>query len=323
MTESSRNDEIDLLDLFRRIGRGISRFFINLWKALVYTIIFLLKNWLPLLSSVIAGIALSYLLKYTLGPTFRSEIILRTNVATSNEMAEYINRLYYWSREKNLNALSAALATGAEDASKIKEIRAFYLIDQNNDGIPDFTDFNGIYNPQDTTLKLVTDRIAVQVKTSDNNLFPVVKNGLLAYINSDSLLQRRNRVRLQQYKELFGRIDYDISQLDSLQKVKYFEETRNRMPASGGQIVFLQEQKTQLLYDDIYNLYSRKQNLENQQIIYNDIVTVIKDFTVPEKPVTRMLYYGIYIIPGFFIITIILLLLKRFSNSVKDYYNKV
>lgn len=323
MTDQIKNDEIDLLDLFRRMGRGIANFFKAIWKGLLYSILFLIKNWLPLLISVIAGVAVSYLLKYSLGPTYRSEMILRTNAAPSSEMVDYMNRLHLWTLEKNYTALSEALSVDRNEVTKLKDVKAVFMLDLNKDDIPEMADYKGVYNPKDTTVSLMTDQMAVMVETADNKLFPLIKEGLLRYVNSDSLLQRRNRVRLQQYKEIFGRIDYDISQLDSLQKVKYFEETRNRMPAVSGQIVFLQEQKTQLLHDDIYNLYTRKQSYESQQILYNDIVTVLKDFTIPDKPVTRMLFYGIYIIPASVIIAIIILLIRRFGNSLKDIYNRV
>jgi len=323
MTDQIKNDEIDLLDLFRRMGRGITNFFKAIWKGLLYSLIFLLKNWLPLLISIIAGVALSYLLKYTLGPTYRSELILRTNAASSSEMVGYMNRLHLWTLEKNYTALSEALSVDINEISKLKDVKAVFMIDLNKDDIPEMADYKGVYNPKDTTVALITDQIAVRVETADNKLFPLIKEGLLRYVNSDSLLQRRNRVRLQHYREISGRIDYDISQLDSLQKVKYFEETRNRMPAAGGQIVFLQEQKTQLLYEDIYNLYTRKQSYESQQVLYNDIVTVLKDFAIPDKPVTRMLYYGIYVIPASVIIALIILLIRRFGRSLKDIYQSI
>ena len=48
-------------------------------------------------------------------------------------------------------------------------------------------------------------------------------------------------------------------------------------------MIFLQEQKTQLVYTEIYSLYYQKQKLEGERDLYNDIVTVLSDFSVPAK----------------------------------------
>ena len=91
---------------------------------------------------------------------------------------------------------------------------------------------------------IMRDRFDVRVRIKSSQELITLRNGLLYYINSDSLFQHRNRVRLRQYRELLARYSYDIEQLDSLQKVKYFEETRSRRPPEGGQMIFLQEQAT-------------------------------------------------------------------------------
>ena len=90
------------------------------------------------------------------------------------------------------------------------------------------------------------------------------------------------------------------------------------LPEKNGQMIFLQEQKTQLIYEDIYKLYTRKQTLEQQKDIYPDIITLISDFTLPTLPYTRMLYYGKVIIPLAFGLTITLLILMANRKKIKD-----
>ena len=57
-----RDDEIDLLDLFRRMGRTLSRWGHAMGRALLISLVFMLKRWLPLGLSIAAGIGVSYLL---------------------------------------------------------------------------------------------------------------------------------------------------------------------------------------------------------------------------------------------------------------------
>src|SRR5450759_792191 len=75
-----RDDEIDLLDLFRRMGRTLNRWGKALGRAFLISIVFLLKRWLPLGLSIVAGIGLSYLLRTTSASSYTSDIVFRNNL---------------------------------------------------------------------------------------------------------------------------------------------------------------------------------------------------------------------------------------------------
>jgi hypothetical protein len=64
-TKNVRDDEIDLLDLFRRIGRSLANLGNSIGKGILITIVFLLRNWLPLGLSIALGIGASYFSKTT------------------------------------------------------------------------------------------------------------------------------------------------------------------------------------------------------------------------------------------------------------------
>ena len=49
-----RDDEIDLLDLFRRLGNTLNQWVNALGKAFLISVVFLLKRWLPLGLSIVA-----------------------------------------------------------------------------------------------------------------------------------------------------------------------------------------------------------------------------------------------------------------------------
>jgi hypothetical protein len=215
------------------------------------------------------------------------------------------------------------LSLPQEKAKDILDINAFWVIDRQNDGTPDYVDYKGKYNVYDTVNIRMQDRLVIRAKLSVPQDLSLLKNGIFSFVNNNSIYKQRNDLRLLQINELLVRYNYDIEQLDSLQKIKYFEETKSRLPEKNGQMIFLQEQKTQLIYDDIYTLYTRKQVLEQQKNIYPDLITLISDFNMPAVPYTRMLYYGKVIIPLVFGLTIILLILianrKRIKDLLKNY----
>jgi hypothetical protein len=318
----SHNDEIDLLELFRRIGRTFSKWFRALGTGFLVVAVFFIRNIIFLIFSIIIGVGISYLIKWTTKPVYLSEITLRSNTIPNSDMISYFNRLSIFIRQKNFSELSASISITPEKAAGIKKIEAFWVIDKNKDLIPDYVDYKNKYNVYDTLNLRMQDRFVVDVMLSDPKLLKEISEGFIKYTRKNSFFQERNDLRLRNTNELLIRLNYDIEQLDSLQKVKYFEETRNRIPEKGGQMVFLQEQKTQLVYEDIYKLYQRKQNLDEQKEVYPDIVTLLADFYQPVRRYNGGTYYGIVVIPLIFGLTLIYLIIKRNRKKIKEIFNK-
>jgi len=317
-----RDDEIDLLDLFRRMGRTFIRWASALGRAFLITTVFLLRRWLPLGLSIIIGVGVSYLLKMTSESSFTSDLVLRTNAMTPADMIPYLNRLHTFCIEDNKAALTDAISSTPVQVRNIIDIDAYWIIDKGRDQTPDFVDYNKNHDVYDTVNVRMQDRLDIRVKIKVPQELSLVRNGIIKFIESDSLFQQKNRVRLRQNKEMLTRLDYDILQLDSLQKVKYFEETRNMQPKSGGQMIFLQEQKTQLVYADIYALYARKQSLESDRDLYKGIVTILSEFSMPAKRDNGGLYYAKMIIPIFFCLTLLILILLANRKKLEEVYKK-
>jgi hypothetical protein len=316
------------------MGRTLSRWGEALGKAFLMSVVFLMKRWLPLGLSVAAGIGISYLLKTSSASFYTSDLVFRNNLAlmdkktlrdnsgTTSEIISKINKLHAFCSENNQAALSLALSMKAESVRDISDISAYWIIDQSRDGIPDYVDYKENHSSSDTNNIRMQDRLDIRVKINSPQDLNLVRDGIIKFIENDSLYQQRNRVRLIQNHDLLVRLNYDILELDSLQKVKYFEETRNMKPGNGGQIVFMQEQKTQLVYGDIYSLYAKKQNLESERDLYNGIVTILSDFSLPTKRDNGAMYYGKSIIPFFFLVTLLILILTANRRKLQEIYQK-
>jgi hypothetical protein len=329
-----RDDEIDLLDLFKRMGRTLNRWGMALGKAFLISVVYILKRWLPLGLSIVAGIGISYLLKTSSASFYTSDMVFRNNLAlidkktlrdnsgTTSEIISKINKLHAFCSENNQVALSIALTMKPESVKNISDISAYWIIDMSKDGIPDYVDYKGNHGAYDTINIRMQDRFDIRVKINSPQDLNLVRDGIIKFIESDSLYQQRNRLRLRQNLDLLTHLNYDILQLDSLQKVKYFEETRNMKPSGGGQIVFMQEQKTQLVYGDIYALFERKQKLESEQDLYKGVVTVLSDFTFPTRRDNGAMYYGKQVIPIVFLITLLILIILSNRKRLEEVYKK-
>jgi len=317
-----RDDEIDLRDLFNRIGNTLSKWFRAIGEALVRTIVFLLKNIIPLIISVIIGVGISYALKWITKPVYTSEITLRSNVVPVEQMISNLKQLTILLKEKNFNRVATLLSISPEKAKIIGMIEAFWIIDMNNDTIPDFIDYRNSHNVYDTMNVRMKDRFAVRVELQESQEIPQMKGYLFSYVDQNPVFRQQNELRLRMIDELYARLNYDIEQLDSLQKVKYFEETRNIKPEKGGQIFFLQDNTTQLLYSDIYNLFRRKQELDQEKNLYNEILTVINDFHQPVKRFNGGWYYGKIVIPLCFGLMLIWLIIRRNLKKLRKVFNR-
>jgi hypothetical protein len=329
-----RDDEIDLLDLFRRMGKTISRWTNTLSIAFLKSVVFLLKRWLPLGLSIIVGVGISYFLKSTSASFYTSDAVIRNNLVkidmktmrdnsgTTDEILSKINKLHTFCAENNLAALSQAILMKPESVKNISDIGAYWIIDQGRDGIPDYVDYKGNHSAYDTINIRMQDRMDIRVKINSPQDLNLVRDGIIKFIEDDSLYQQRNQVRLKQNNDMLVRLKYDIVLLDSLQKVKYFEETRNIKPNTAGQIIFMQEQKTQLVYDDIHSLYYRKQALESERDLYKGVVTTLSDFSLPARRENGGLYYAKYVVPLSFFITLLLLIILANRKRLSEIYNK-
>jgi len=315
-------EEIDLLDLFKRLGNGIGKMFKALGRGTLVSIVYLIKHWLPLSISILMGLGISFGFKILSPSYYSSEMILRNNAVPVAEMINYVNRLHTFCDEDNKEALTSALSLNLQSIENILDIRGHWIIDKNKDEVPDVVDYRDRHDVYDTINIMMQDRFNIRVKIKAPQELGTLKTSILRYIHSDSLFQQRNRLRLKQNNEFLTRLEYDILQLDSLQKVKYFEETRNKQPQTGGQMIFLQEQETQLVYPDIHTLYAGKQKLEQDSEIYFDLVTILSDFSIPAKRENNTLFYANRFIPSLFLLTLIILIILTNMDRIKITFEK-
>ena len=87
-------------------------------------------------------------------------------------------------------------------------------------------------------------------------------------------------------------------------------------------MVFLQEQKTQLIYTDIQALMVKKQYLETERDLYKSIVTVLSDFSLPAKRENGAFFYAKMFVPFFFGLTLLILILLANRKKLKEVYTK-
>jgi len=321
-SKNVNNDEIDIFEFVNRIGAVLRKWANAIGRAILISVVFLVKRWIPLSLTIIVGLVISYVLKELSPSVYTSDIVFRNNTVDNEQIIAYINRLKDVT-EKNKSIFSETLGISKETSNNIISIGAFWIIDLNRDSIPDYVDYTNKHNVHDSINVRMKDRFNIQVKIKSTQDLSKVRDGLIHYINSNQFFQEKNKIRLYQLSESIKRMDIDLSRIDSLQKVKYFEETRQRATQSSNQIVLNQTQNyTQLLLKEIQDLMKEKQLLEIEQNIYSQIVTVLNDFTIPVKRTNNLSYYAGKTLPYLLIPVLLILIFISQRAAIKRIFEK-
>ena len=320
-TPNQSASEIDLLDLFQKIGNGIKNLFLGLFKGILFLIVFGIKRIHFLILFAIIGGLIGLVLYNSTKRYYSSYMIAQANGINSADMINYINDLHELCEKSNPQALAFDLQMPDSTARKIKDIQAFYIIDVNKDDIGDYVDFKNSFNLKDTTQQRLIDRLHVTVEVYQNTVFEKVKNGLFRYMRKNPYIIKLNEIRRHELQELIAQTDYEITKLDSLQNTDYFKKGGG-IPVQRSEMVFLAEKEPTMYYRDKLSLMNRKQEYQKELELATDAFTVIKDFTslaVAENP--RNKYIIKYVLILTFLGYIFLLLISK-RKEILSFINK-
>lgn len=324
MSEKTSPQEIDLLELFQRIGKSISNLFGKIFKVLIFLIGFGIRKIHFLILFAIIGGLIGWGIYSTTKRYYSSDLVAQPNGISSVDMVSYINDLHHLTEKRNVASLALALNMKDSLAQKIKNIEAYHYIDVNKDGIGDFVDYKNTFNPKDTTQVLLEDRILIRVEVYDNNVFRDVKQGIFSYIKNNNYLLKLNQIRRKELRELIVNTEKEIEKLDSLQNFDYFSTGEGELSRSKeSQLMILAEKDKQLYYRDKLYLTNKKQEYEKELELATDAITVIKDFTelaFEENPKSSyIIEYGAILMGlGYFG----LLLIKFYRKGYLNYFLK-
>ncbi len=280
------NDEIDIFEFCSRIWGAFEKFLINIKDIIVSIIVFLIRKSVWIASFAIVGALIGYLWHGISKPLYSSSLEGYTGGLDNRMIIDHINKLEQLVVKPGL--LANYLNINEDEAKSIKSVKAYYGIDVNKDGRMDYIDFKGTYNPADTNQIRISSFLYLKVSVHDENILPVLRKGLLNYINSNPYFRERFNIDRGQKKETIEDIDIEISKIDSLQRSRF----RKDMFPNSSQIVFLGNQaETKLFDDEIMKLRAQKQALQGDLKVSEEIIVVVQDFTSLSEEENPLLRY--------------------------------
>ena len=309
-----QNNEIDLLELFNRMGKGIKQILLSTLQFLVSFIVYSVKKfYIYGLAIIIAG-GMAYL-NYSLSKQYySSEMVAITKAIPSTDMAMYINELHVLAKDGNTSELAKQLNIDSNLAINIKDIKGFLYVDLNKDGIGDYVDYENSLDRADTTKRIISDRILVKLEVYDNHIFADLKAGIYDYLNTNEYVNKFNQLKQAQLQEMISNINEEIKKLDSLQRFEYFNNQSMNHQKRSGQLMILNEEITQLYHEEILKLQKQKQYYEQNLALFTEAITVIKDFSSLQSAENNLLAFLKKYLLATTLISLLLVLLLKYKN---------
>ena len=295
MSEEKRNDEIDLIEVFQKLGNWIVDLFNKFFNLLYKIFLFFIRRSILIGIIVIIALILGYVRYKTSERYYSSTLEAYSNAMSSLDLIKYINNVHELFKEDDTLNLEAKLGISMTDIEKIRDVQAFKVIDLNKDGITDLVDYDNKYETSDTTIS--KSRLVVKVEVFDQSVFPIIQESILNYISKNKYINELNTIRKKQLNELIGKLNIEITTLDSLEKTEYFKKDDDMLKSQAGQLLVMNEKETQLYHSQIISLYKQKQDLERTLELRTDPITIIQDFSalsvVENDLISYIKIYGI------------------------------
>lgn len=241
-----KEKEIDLLEVSGNVAKSVQKgsvvVFAFLWKIIraVFTVFQRLSSvaldaWkFGLIVGIIGAGATFYMYK-TSDPYYNSDGYGISRITNSQEIIQIINSISIPNDEMKFTVKND-LNLPPEIYNNIKSLRASWLIDQNNDGIADFVDYNNDYafdKEEDSLAVRMKDRFNVRLEVWDQANTSDIQTALLYYLEQHPFIRSLNASRLSTIEGMVQVYGNQASILDSLQSHEYFIEQKTESALSG------------------------------------------------------------------------------------------
>jgi len=316
ITRQQATDEIDLIELFNRMGGGIKRGVLWTYRLILNFLMLIVRKSLWIVAFTIIGLIVAYVLYQVSRRFYSSEMTAISNSINNTYVVGSINLLNDVFKQKNYPIAANYLNIDINRVQEIKSIEAFYTIDINKDGLPDYTDYKWKYNPRDTTKRL-DSYFVIRLEVYDESIFAQVRDGIKNYIYKNKFILDNNNERIRQNKILIETIENEIRKLDSLQKVEYFELPQMQR-ATSNQMVVLNEKDRKLYHDQKLALEREKLRLEKDININSEPITVVQDFTPLSKAENPYTKYAISLGLLFAVLGFVISIFWQYKRDIYD-----
>lgn len=317
--DDKENQELDLLDVLKNIGNAIAKFFMFLLNGVGWVLRLIFQYKYVCIACVILFVLLGIYRNKT--KIYRAETDMKITSYPSYYVKNIFDPLHFQSASCDSMTLSRELNLPIEDVKKIADIKCFYYIDFHNDGIPDYIDYDGKFDVNDTTMSILPWRMRVRVDGTDTAIFSKMTSALLHMLTNNEQIRRENELRSAQMEERIGLVDREIQLLDSLRKKEYFQKNRE-LSVSVDKSILLSEREMKLFHSDLLDLDKVKQDLIWERTFYAQGLLFENEFCFDSRPVnSNMKTLPKFVFLGI-LFSVLLCTFWKFKDRISNYLNR-
>ncbi|MCB9018320.1 MAG: hypothetical protein WCU80_00430 [Paludibacteraceae bacterium] len=305
--------------MFNKLGRCV----LSIIKELCSYMGFLLRKtfkykWLLLLFWLAA---IGYSLFQTTGSRkiYEGDMILSIHDGSSSFYADMLSTLDKYVKDKDSEGLAAALDIPDTLAMKVRYIKPHFLIDVNKDSIYDMVDYSDKYEASDSVYVRMKDGINVTLGMGDVRSFPAMETALVSYFMRNRYLQDLNMSRISYLDEMEKSLKKDLVELDSLQRLEYFERSTNG-------VNILKDLKIntdkQMFYFNKEDILKKKKSVSGDLLSKAEVVSVSKSYQPTFKSVNSKIKVAFGNCLKAYLLFLIVALLFDYRKSILDYLNR-
>ncbi len=303
-----RNDEIDLIQLFKEIGSWFRSIFVSVFvsvyvissKIFMTILYFGLRNYIYLAVLTIVAFSISRIpFKSSL---FESTMKVQCNAVDNQSAIEYVNKLSILAAGNKDTLLAKQLKIDVKDAGLIKELNACWALDKDGDGIGDWIDYKHVYvrEETDSMSRRIYDYFIIRVVYDPGLDITKLNNSIKYYLNHNDVFMELNQFRKQQNNKKIVFTKEELSKLDSIRNMYNDAIAHSVEPppsvSKSGQLVFLNGRESELknlrlFHGEIFSLEDKILSLERQNELNAEVVTVLERLDLAQKRVKRIYDY--------------------------------
>lgn len=272
------NKEMDLFDLFEKIGSKCKEWCCEFGNAMLWLIRFKLKNWLVLSVFTIVGFVLAY---YSYIPENRikyAEFRIQVNGTNSfavHDIVKVLNQKVDFDGGNQL--LAQTLGLDQKIVAPVKKIEPFYVIDLNKNKTPDFVDYNVAFE-EDTLSHRIPYFLNIRMEVKGLSDYDVIQKEIVEYLKEDPYLKAEGKERIRVIKDQITVLDDEIAALKNLRDK---ELLNNKISLDFKKSSFIVESSS--YSDKIVELEKDKSVLYENLSLQYDVVTNYSNVLVYNK----------------------------------------
>ncbi len=258
---------------------------------------------------------------------YKADLCLRLNDGDVMVYKDMIRNLNQFPMKNDYEGLANVLDLSLEVATKISSFQTHAVVDINRDSILDFIDYDDDVDLGDTVAFSVPNMLVITANVRGVDYFPEVQEALVSYFSKNNYLVSLNIARLAALEEKEWMFHNALMNLDSLQKVDYFHKSS----ASGQYLQFSSPSekrdpfvttKKQMYFNDMKELFKITDEISVDMAANLDIVTIITSFQPVKAERNTFLKNILYTSLIVYSIFLVLALLWKYKESVKEYLTK-